>query len=595
MGIIFLWGSVRTPAAEGSQWICVHSKHFELLTSAGKTKAYDLISYLELVREFFLATTRAPERDPSVVNVLGFSNAREFRPYQLSRFSKAYYTGGNLGDFIVMGDISPESYPTAVHEYVHLLIRRSGFQAPAWWHEGLADLYSTLRISGGKIEVGEAIPSRLSMLSKKKSWIDLTQLLSADQHSPLYQNEKTAEMLYSQSWALVHMLCLSDGYRPKFLDLLKALPEKKPAEELFRTVYGKNLLDLKNDLENYIQRGNLGRAVFPVQLEIAAMDIAFVPETEVRLQTTLAKVLLGIGRQTESSEILDRLAKTYPGNWEMEEARAYLEWYSGDRVSACAHFASAESMGMSRYQSLLDYAALLTETGAPPAAAIRVLEKAIQLAPQGDEAAVRLASLYLGERRYAGVLSILENLGPARPEEAFPVSSMLAREQSKIGTFQAPDAASAKDQASTRPDAKQEEIALISRATLQPNQTMPALDSEIPPPDIPQAKSLENRRMPLTGSAEISPFSAAAAYKIRGKLRQIDCQGKGLKLILEVSGKLVALSIPNPNAVEIRGNQNEQVVFYCGIQKNESVSITYEPKSDSKTGTAGIIRALVFD
>ena len=56
----------------------------------------------------------------------------EFTPYSPRANSAAYYVRSPKRDYIVMGDLSPESYKTAVHEYTHLIVRHSGLRIPIW-------------------------------------------------------------------------------------------------------------------------------------------------------------------------------------------------------------------------------------------------------------------------------------------------------------------------------------------------------------------------------------------------------------------------------------------------------------------------------
>src|SRR5438046_874231 len=81
----------------------------------------------------------------------------------------------------------------------------AGLKFPTWLNEGLADLYSTLRMQGDKALVGDLIPGRLQSLSTEK-WVPLSVILSAGQDSPYYNEKSKAGSFYSESWALVHML-----------------------------------------------------------------------------------------------------------------------------------------------------------------------------------------------------------------------------------------------------------------------------------------------------------------------------------------------------------------------------------------------------
>src|SRR5204863_8988570 len=130
----------------------------------------------------------APPAKPIPVRLVAFGSAKEYEPYRLNEFAIAYYHETLDRDYIVMSRSGSETFPIAVHEYVHLLVRHSGMKLPPWLNEGLAELYSTLRPMGDKILVGELIPGRRQALLQEK-WVRLTTILAAD-HNSLYYNEK---------------------------------------------------------------------------------------------------------------------------------------------------------------------------------------------------------------------------------------------------------------------------------------------------------------------------------------------------------------------------------------------------------------------
>src|SRR6266851_2563608 len=168
-------------ATAAEQWLKLTSSHFELYTTAGEKKGREAILFFEQVRDYF-----------------------------------------------VMRGITEESYPVAVHEFTHLLIKRAGIEVPIWFNEGLADVYSSLKPLGKKVLVGSLIPGRFYSLQQSK-WIPLDALAAVDAKSPYYNEKARAGIFYAESWALVHMLFLSDQYRAQFNKLLVALSSGLPA------------------------------------------------------------------------------------------------------------------------------------------------------------------------------------------------------------------------------------------------------------------------------------------------------------------------------------------------------------------------------
>src|SRR5712692_7818115 len=187
-------------AFAAEQWLKVQSSHFELLTLAGERKGREAVLHFETVRSFFLKTASSTGNSQAPVCIVAFNSEKEYRPYSVNEAAKAYYYSGRDRDYIVMSSISSEQYPVAIHEYTHLLLQHSGLKLPLWLNDGLADLYSTLKPSGGKVQVGALKAGHDQLLQEKKEWLDLETLVAVDHDSPLYNERNRASLFYAQSW-----------------------------------------------------------------------------------------------------------------------------------------------------------------------------------------------------------------------------------------------------------------------------------------------------------------------------------------------------------------------------------------------------------
>ena len=100
---------------------------------------------------------------------MGFNSEKDYAPYRLNDFAVAYYHPGADRDYIVMSKVGIETFPTAVHEYVHLIVRHANLNYPPWLNEGVAELYSTLKpVGNGKILLGSLIQGRLQGMLRDK-------------------------------------------------------------------------------------------------------------------------------------------------------------------------------------------------------------------------------------------------------------------------------------------------------------------------------------------------------------------------------------------------------------------------------------------
>src|SRR5258708_3711981 len=133
------------PLFGAEQWVKLTTPNFELYTTAGEKKGREAILYFEQVRSFFLQASESKRVSEFPVRIVAFRGEKQYQPYRINEFATAYFTRGRDRDYIVMQDVLSEHYPTAIHEYTHLILRHSGITPPPWLNAGLAELYSTLR------------------------------------------------------------------------------------------------------------------------------------------------------------------------------------------------------------------------------------------------------------------------------------------------------------------------------------------------------------------------------------------------------------------------------------------------------------------
>ncbi len=97
-----------------------------------------------------------------------------------------------------------------------------GLQLPPWLNEGLAEFFSTLRITDTHCELGAPQAMRLETL-RHHPWLPFAELLAVDHESFARKTRDQMAIFYAESWALTHMLVSSPEYAPHFRELVAAL------------------------------------------------------------------------------------------------------------------------------------------------------------------------------------------------------------------------------------------------------------------------------------------------------------------------------------------------------------------------------------
>jgi hypothetical protein len=152
------------PAYAQPRWTLVRSETLTVIGDHAGT-VRDVATELEQFREVVgqLVGTRRPPAVPTVVYV--FNTRRVMEPY-LPRYNGRpleaaglYASDIDVGRILMTSEYREQSTEIAYHEYTHLLVGSSVRGMPVWLGEGLAEYFSTFRLTanGRGAEAGHPI------------------------------------------------------------------------------------------------------------------------------------------------------------------------------------------------------------------------------------------------------------------------------------------------------------------------------------------------------------------------------------------------------------------------------------------------------
>jgi len=408
-----------TLVARAETWLRLKSPHFEMLTTAGEKKGREAILYFEAVRGFFHSsgTIRESDRKERPVRIIAFRSPKEFEPYKLNQFSSAYYLAGWDTDTIVMSGIERDRYPAAVHEYTHLIIHRSGLNLPVWLNEGLADLYSSLQPQGSKIRVGDLLPGRVQRLQRSRL-IPLEELVAVDHSSPWYNERQRASVFYAESWALTHMLALSQEYRRRFPEFVVEVAAKRSLEAALKEAFGKTVREVETDLTHYFS-GRLIGSLLDAKLDPGSDQATIDTPADVETQVALAEVLASSKRTSAAGRArYEKLQKQYPDSPMVEAGLGRVFLREKNHEEARRHFSRAVELGARDSRVFFDYAMLLRGR-AGDQQAVELLRKALDLDPDFEDAHYHLGFVLLRQNQFREALAEFAKVRHVKAEDAF--------------------------------------------------------------------------------------------------------------------------------------------------------------------------------
>ena len=420
--ILLLFGVISSETARGAeQWLRLTTPHFEMFTTAGEKKGREAILYFETVRQFFIDVGIAKKLSIAPVRIVAFRNEKEYRPYAPNEVAVAFYAGGLDRDFIVMSEIGSDRYPSAVHEYTHLIVGHGGSTLPLWANEGLAEVFSTLRPIGKKVAFGDPIPGRVLEV-RGEPLLDLRTLITVGDNSRYYNERSRASIFYSESWALMHMLYVSPDYRPKFPVFWNAIVAGEGTEAAVSKAWGKSLDEVQKELSAYVRGDHFYSVVASVQLDKQAEAPDVQPMSAWDANLALAEILSSSQRQAATGrKMLEQLIAEQPQRPEPPAILAELALREGNRDEAARWFAKAADLGSRNPEMYFRYAMLLwNRSGDRGDAVVKALRKAVELRPDYAEAHMRLGFAFMDDGAYKEALVEFAHVKSVKPQDAFP-------------------------------------------------------------------------------------------------------------------------------------------------------------------------------
>ena len=412
----------QQPVIAKDSWIGVRTKNFSLIGNAGEKDIRKVGLKLEQFREVF--TRLFPNmrfNSPVPTTVIVFKNKDSYAPFMPRPNTAGYFQPGPDVNYITLTTelySRQDPFNVIFHEYTHLLVENSFKDIPLWFNEGLAEYYSTVKITDDqKLTLGIAIGPHVFLL-RQSQMLPLKELFEVDHKSAYYNESEKQGIFYAQSWALMHYLIIGKAGRveqlSKFMELLGT---QVPLEQAFQQAFGVPFEVIEKELRDYVKkdRYNVLNGHFERKLELDT-EAAATLLTEAEAQAYLGDLMLHSNTRAAHS-YLEKALRLDP-NLAMAHASLGVAYFrEGNLDKAQASLERALAGNSQNYLAHYYYALVLSgvESGnvtAYPAdvvAKIREhLQKAIALRPDYPEPYKLMAfvSLVTGERVDESIVSV---------------------------------------------------------------------------------------------------------------------------------------------------------------------------------------------
>ena len=264
-------------ARDEPQWIRVNSSHFSVLTDAGEKKGREVIVRFEQMRGVFSQLLVRSKVNMSLpIDIIALKSDKEYSLLAPIRQGQpidapGFFIGGDDRIFVVLDVFQEESWRAVAHQFAHYLLNYNYPPTPAWFDEGFAEYFSSMRPDNKQVQIGadpelnlswkeDLIGNQLEVRNAPKSlteflsgpvWLSMPDLFDLRHSVSNYQEGTHHTLFYAQSWMTMHFL-LNTNRLPQtgmLFDLV--LNQKVPVNDAIQKAYGMTPAEFDKAVKDY--------------------------------------------------------------------------------------------------------------------------------------------------------------------------------------------------------------------------------------------------------------------------------------------------------------------------------------------------------
>ena len=592
-----------TPVIASAEWRSLRSDHFQVVGNVSPGQLRDIALRFEQFREVVTQLVPSAIRGGSApVVVIIFPDQRSYEPFMPRVNGRTLPVAGlfqgapDLNYITLSLEAGDRAFPVIFHEYSHLLLAGVFANAPVWFNEGLAEYYSTLEISNGgrRARLGKPVAEHVGLLRERR--LRLSQLFAVGESSREYTRDSIErEILYAQSWAVVHHALHGDTYRrDPLITFARRLAAGGAIDESLRETYGMSVDALDGEVQAYIRKDIYRYTEFDFRSSlVTSVTAAATAIDSAEVEGWLGDLLAHMGRDADAQVRLEGALRARPDLARAHAALGLLQTRQGRVAEGVQHLQKAVGLDADIDVVQFRYAYALTASGAPDAEELRTaraaLERAVALRPGYPAAQRLLASVYVAEGEYDKARTLLAPVVKAAPTDhesalllaaALLGSNDVAAARALIGPLVARPP---NESVGTRARSLLTQLAQVQtqrEASSQPAQASGRALQEAAASGHAQTQStLDDSRRPA-GFVPALRRPRDGEVRSFGTLQEIECNKDGIVLVVSGAERPVrarAASFPAVEFITYRSQTGGSVT--CGEQPRLPALLTWQPQA----------------
>lgn len=267
----------KPPFREG--WVEAHTAHFGVITDGGEKRGREVALRLEQMQAVFADLLKRNKLSyPTPVEVLALKSDKDYARVSPVRNGVAISAPGFfLADedqyVMVLNLFEDEPWRAITHDFTHMLLDGNYPPTQAWFDEGFAEYFSSIRVDNRTVELGgdpelaskfsedlqgninqaRNPPKSFVELLSNPVWLSMNDLLTMKLATPAFAEGTHHTLFYAQSWIVMHYL-LSRKMLPQvgtYFGLVQI--KKEPVAQAFQEAFGMTLDQFEQVVKEYFK------------------------------------------------------------------------------------------------------------------------------------------------------------------------------------------------------------------------------------------------------------------------------------------------------------------------------------------------------
>lgn len=621
-----------------NRWMNLKSKNFNIIGDASEKELREVATKLEQFRETFRVVFKNMNlNSPTETNVVVFRSSTSYRPFKPKRpdgkpdeWIAGYFQPGEARNYITLSTEGERenTYGTIFHEYVHYLMDTNlgRSKIPAWFNEGIAEYYQTLRMVDNQIVFfGDLQFGHLELMRNAKM-VPFRDFLSVSNYS-LSGGGHSRSVFYAQAWAFMHFLLHANdrAYADGLTKFINLSAQNIEGEKAFQQAFGTDYSSMEREFQKYLKQNTyVGSKLTLEQKLIFDSEMLMTPLSEADANAYLGDLLYHGGEYASAEKYLGRaleldsssaFAQTSLGLVRMRqrnfpEARKLLEAaVASPAANHYTHYSYAEVVsreGMDEFGYVTNFpdanlkkmqASLRRSIELKPDFAesyrllawvnavngveldesLQLLFKALKVKPGNEYLILLMARIMMNQQKFADARKLAERISltasnPSMKSEADQLLSAMSQMEA-ANKFNEQQRKSMEAMGVRRQT-------MVARETISPE----------------EAERLEAERE-IRNLNRIVEVPKVGEMQIVGRIKKIACAGGVVRYEFETESGPMLLTSVDFQSLNMQilhtGTANLEVGCNAKIEK-ELVVANYRVQEDKKLKSAGVLTAISF-